>query len=297
MSWRQRIANVFRRGKLHRDIRRELAFHLAERADDLRARGLSEADARRQARRQFGNFTFQIEETSDMNLSLWPDSAIRNVRFAARSLARTPGLTVAVVTTLALGIGANTAVFSALNTIVLRPLPYPESDRLVTLLQTGANGLVLPLAPARLEDWDRMNQTFDGISGSYEDDATETSGELPEKLLNSHVASGFFQVLGVAPEFGRTFSPEEERMGGPPVVMISDSFWRRRFGAAPNATSKRLRFGSESRAIVGVMPASFRYRPEVDMWIPVPRGVPWAQNRYFTWFIGIGRLKRGISLE
>jgi len=297
MSWRQRIANVFRRGKLHRDIRRELAFHLAERADDLRARGLSETDARRQAQRQFGNFTFQIEETSDMNLSLWLDSAIRHVRFAARSLARSPGLTVAVVTTLALGIGANTAVFSALDTIVLRPLPYPESDRLVTLLQTGANGLVLPLAPVRLEDWDRMNQAFDGISGSYEDDATETSGELPEKLLNSHVASGFFQVLGVAPELGRTFSPEEERMGGAPAVIISDSFWRRRFGADPNVTSKRLRFGAESRAIAGVMPASFRYRPDVDIWMPVPRGVPWAQNRYFTWFIGIGRLKRGISLE
>jgi putative ABC transport system permease protein len=298
MAWQHRIANVFRRGKLHRDVDRELAFHLAERVDELCATGLPEAEARRQAQTKFGNLTFQIEETSAMNVTLWLDSALRHFRLALRSLAKTPGFTATVILTLALGIGANSAVFSALDAVILRPLPYPESERLVTLLETVPKGAPLPIAPVRLEDWNRLNDTFQAITGSYDDDTSETSGELPESLRHSHVAPRFLQTLGVSPALGRGFSPEEEVFGGPSVALLSDSYWRRRFGADPAAIGKQLRFGPTARTIIGVMPASFRFRgSDVDIWSPVPNGAPWAQGRGFTWHVGTGRLKRGVTLE
>src|SRR5580765_3039419 len=126
MAWHHRIRNAFRRNRVHREADRELAFHIAERIDELRASGMSEQEARLQARLRFGNLTAQIEETSDMNIALWLDGMLRNLRLAVRSLIKTPAFTATVVLTLALGIGANSAVFSALDAVVLRPLPFPE---------------------------------------------------------------------------------------------------------------------------------------------------------------------------
>lgn len=130
MAWLGRFTNVFCRGRLHSDVDRELAFHLAERIDDLRAAGLTETEARRAAREKFGNLTLQI--------------AVRHFRLALRSLAKTPGFTATVGVTLALGIGANSAVYSALDAVILRPLPYPESDHLVTLQQRATKGTRFP---------------------------------------------------------------------------------------------------------------------------------------------------------
>ncbi len=197
-----------------------------------------------------------------------------------------------------MGIGTNSAVFSALDAVILRPLPYPESDRLVTIQQRAAKGTSLPIAPVRLEEWDRLNDTFEGITGSYADDSSETTGELPEKIRFAHVAQKFLQVLGITPALGRGFSPEEETSGGPTALLLSDRYWRKRFGADPSAIGKRLRVGPTGYTIVGVMPASFRFRdPNVDIWSPVQKGAPYAQGRRNTWYIGTGRLKQGITME
>src|SRR5688572_1701867 len=136
MGWLTRFANTFRTGRLRRDIDREQAFHLAERADDLRASGLGEAEARRQARLQFGSPAAAIEHTRDVDIVAAADAAWRNVRYAARALRRTPGFTVSVVLTLALGIGANSAVFSAIDAVLIRPLPFPNPHELIRLQQT-----------------------------------------------------------------------------------------------------------------------------------------------------------------
>lgn len=297
MAWHRRLWNVIHPGRLQREVERELAFHVTERADELRARGMSETDALRTARLQFGNVTTQVERTRDMDQHGWLEASARNVRYALRGLAKTPAFTATVVLTLALGIGANSAVFSAIYAVLLRPLPFPHGDDLVRVSQVQPKLANAFLAPVRLEDWNRLNDTLLGITGYYSQDVSELSGELPEKLSEALVAPRFLRVLGVAPSLGRDFSPPEERFGGPNAVLISDRLWRRRFGGDPHAVGKALRIGRTAWTIVGVMPAAFHYPSrDVDLWTTSPMDAPFAQSRELTWFTAIGRLKPGVTL-
>jgi len=212
---------------------------------------------------------------------------------------KSPSFSLTVILTLALGIGANSAVFSAIDAILLRPLPFPDGDRLMRLdqLNRKAQSAGPFAAPVRLADWDRMTSTFQAISGYYTQNESETSGALPEKLTRAFVAPRFLEVLGISPALGRDFAPDEERFGGPNAVLISDRFWRSRFAADPAAVGKRLRFDNWSFTIVGVMPASFRFpAPGVDLWSAVPFDAPYAQSRESTWFVAIGRLKPGVTV-
>jgi putative ABC transport system permease protein len=221
-----------------------------------------------------------------------------NFRHAARSLVKTPVFTITVVLTLGLGIGANSAVFSAIDAVLLKPLPFPRADQLMRLDQRSSKSANTFVAPARLSDWDRRNTTFQAITGYYTQDGSEVSGELPERLKEAFVAPRFLEVLGIAPALGRDFAPDEARFGGPNVVLISDRYWRSRFHADPHVIGKYLRFGPISYSIVGVMPASFLFQDrDVDIWSPVFMDAPYAQNRQTTWFNAIGRLKPNATVE
>jgi putative ABC transport system permease protein len=298
MAWYHRIRNVFRADRVKRDIDRELAFHIQERTDDLKAAGLSPADAASAARKQFGNSTLQAERTRDLNITGWLEAIARDTRLAIRSLARTPAFTATVILTLALGIGANSAVFSALDAVLLKPLPFPEPDRLIAIRQAVPGNGEVRIAPVRIEDWNRLNSTFEAISGVYTADESELSGELPEKVGRALLAPRFLQVMGVSPALGRDFTAQEQIFGGPNAILISDRFWRRRFNADPAAIGKQLRMAQYSYTIIGVMPASFVYPDRnVDLWSPNPSNLPvFMQRRDLTWYLGIGRLKRGVAL-
>jgi putative ABC transport system permease protein len=222
---------------------------------------------------------------------------LRDVRYSARTLAKAPVFTITVVLTLALGIGANSAVFSAIHAVLLRPLPFPDGDRLMELRQVNPRNPISVVAPSRLQDWNRMNSTFQAITGYYTQNSSELSGELPENLKLALVAPRFLQVWGMAPVLGRDFTPDEERFGGPPAILISDRYWRRNFGADPGAVGKQLRLDNRSLPIIGIMPASFLFPDrEVDLWTPSPMDAPYAQNRESTWFRTIGRLKPGVTV-
>lgn len=225
---------------------------------------------------------------------------IQNLRYAARQLRKAPGFTAVAVITLALGIGANTAVFSAIDAILLKPLPFPHGDELMLVRQ------YLPkekspspyVAPIRLEDWNRMNSTFQALTGYVAEDVSETSGELPEKIRRAGVSPRFLQVWGIAPMLGRDFAPPEEHFGGPDAALISERLWRTHFHSDPNAVGKKLHFGNYSKTVVGVMPASFLFPDkDVDVWMPVPPDSPVATNRDSTWYTVIGRLKPGVTVE
>lgn len=222
----------------------------------------------------------------------------RNLRLALRALAKAPGFTAAVVLTLALGIGANSAVFSAIDAVLLRPLPFPDGDQLMRLTQRDPKNTNTFVAPVRLEDWNRMSSTFQAITGYYTEDDSETTGLLPERVTRAFVAPRFLQVLGISPELGRGFSEREEHFGGPNAVLISDRFWRRRFGADPAALGKKLRLNQAPCEIIGVLPASFEF-PErnVDAWVVSWPDGPYSLSRESTWFNVIGRLKPGVTLE
>jgi len=202
---------------------------VTERAEELQHAGMSEAEAERAAHLQFGNLTAQIERTRDMDIPEYLEALLRNFRLAARSLAKAPAFSLTVILTLALGIGANSAVFSAIDAVLLRPLPFPNGDALLVITQAQRKSSESNVAPVRLHDWDSMNSTLLGISGYYSQDSSELSGELPEKLRCEYVAPRFLQVLGVAPALGRDFTPQEEHSGGPDAAIVSHRLWLRRF--------------------------------------------------------------------
>jgi len=294
-----KLRTLLRRRQLEKDLREELAFHKEMREADLRHRG--EADAAPAAARRFGNETLIRENCREAWTFVGIERFVSDVRYAARSLRKRPGFTLVAVLTLTLGIGANSAVFSAIDAILLRPLPFPNGDQLMALEQYNPklqnSGPFV--APLRLTDWNQMNSTFQAISGYYIEDVAETSGVLPEKFTRAWVSPRFFQVWGVPPALGRQFSPEEERFrAGPGAVIISDRFWRRRFAADPNAIGKQLRIEKGSFTIVGIMPASFLFpNRSVDFWSPSAPDAPYAQSRESTWFITTGRLKPGVTRD
>jgi putative ABC transport system permease protein len=223
---------------------------------------------------------------------------MRQVRYALRTLSRTPGFALSVILTLGLGIGANTAVFSAIDAVLLRSLPFPDGDQLVQVGQRRDRSSETLLAPVRLEDWHASNATFEVITGYYTEDISETSGELPERVRRAMVAPRFFDLWQVAPARGRTFTPDEYRFGGPRAVIVSNRYWRVRFAADPNILDRTLRIGNARYAIVAVMPASFLFLDRnVDVWFPVPTDAPYAQSREGGWYTAIGRLKNGVTLE
>ena len=296
-KWLGRLRNAIRPGRLDYDLERELRFHLTERIEELQDAGMNAEAAARLARKQFGNYTAQVERTRDMDMAEGLDAMLRNLRLSLRALAKSPAFSITVVLTLALGIGANSAVFSAINSVLLRPLPFPNSDRIVSIAQVQAKTPQPHIAPARLKDWNRLNHTFQAISGYYTQDDSELSGELPEKLTHALVAPRFLEVWGIAPQLGRDFSPQEEHYGGPNALLISDRYWRRRFGASPDVVGKTLRLGQLSYPIIGVMPASVAFvQRNVDLWSVSAPDFPYARSRDLTWFLGVGRLKGGVTL-
>lgn len=296
MGW---LSDLFGRRRLEGQLDSEIRFHIDEQTEAKIAAGVEPAEARRQVMLEFGGRELIKEELRDVHRLPLIESAAANVKSALRFMRKSPLFSITVIATLALGIGANSAVFSALDAVVLRPLPFPESDQLMRLDQynpkdPGQGGFV---APVRVEDWNRMNSTFQAIAGYYTQDESETSGDLPEKVTMAAVTPRFLQVWGVAPAIGRDFNPDEERFGGTSAALISNRFWRRRFGADPRAVGKKLHLSGYSYTIIGVMPASFLFAErDVDVWSAVPMNAPYAQSRESTWFITVGRLKPNVSV-
>ena len=300
MRWFSNLHSKHSKRNTGDDFDREVAYHLDALARDYEAGGLSPEAARRQARIDFGGREQITQQLREVHISALLEAARANLRAAFRFLRKAPGLSAAVILTLALGIGANTAVFSAIDAVILRPLPFPQGDQLMSIQQYDTKGKspVSFVAPTRLEDWNRLNHTFQVISGYYTEDESETSGPLPERIEEAMVAPRFLQVWGIAPELGRDFSPAEEHFGGPHVMLISDRLWRRRFHADPDVLGKQLHFGKFAASIVGVLPASFCFPDhDVDLFEPSPPDAPVAQDRRSTWFNVIGRLKPGVTQQ
>ena len=215
---------------------------------------------------------------------------------AWRSLVRRPGFVSAVVLVLAVGIGANTAIFSLVDAVLLKPLPYPNPDRLVTVMEASPskNESTSLIAPARLDDWNRRNRTFEVISAYYGENVTDTSGAEPERLAARRVLPRYFMVFGSKPEAGRTFTPDEELDGGPLSVVISHGLWERRYHEAPSAIGQRLVIEGHGYAIVGVMPKEFSTAG--DVWIPAQLAAGLMRNRDARFCIGLGRMKPGVTI-
>lgn len=225
---------------------------------------------------------------------------LQNWRFALRTVAQRRGSTLAILVTLSLGIGANSAIFSAVDAVLLKPLPYPGPDRLVAVYEARVadNDLANLVAPVRLEEWNSLSRSFDGLAGSYFENMTDTTGSLPVRVAAMRTSPRFFSVLGASAALGRTFAGDEERFGGPTVVVISDAFWRDRLSSDRSVVGRSLMLGGVSRTIVGVMPSWFRYpATSTEVWIPAQLGERLIRARQARFYTAVGRLRAGVTLE
>ena len=225
------------------------------------------------------------------------EALLGNVRYALRVLARTPGFTLVVVLTLALGIGANSAMFSAIDAILWQPLGFPGADRLVVVNQSIPNAPISNTAPVRIEEWNEQSATFAAITGYYREDVSETSGDLPEKYRLAHVAPRFLEVWRTEPLIGRGFTPADNVAGAAPVALVSYRYWTTKLESDPSVLERTVRIGEEAIPIVGVMPVSFRFPDrDVDIFTPTIYE-PFVLQRGNLWMRGYGRLEPGVTVE
>lgn len=227
------------------------------------------------------------------------DSVMRNLRQSLRALARTPAFSIAIALTLAFGIGANAAVFSIVDAVLLKPLPIHEGERLLEIAQYEEQSRRTHIAPVRVADWDRLNHSFEAIAGYYTEDVADTHGELPERLKRAKVTPRFLDVWGASPALGRGFTAADHRFGSRRAVIVSDRYWRTRMNRDPQILNRTIRLDDQSFAIVGIMSPSFTFPDrEVDWWFPEYVDAPYTQSRDSGWFAGVvGRLKPTVTAE
>ena len=300
-----RVKALAKRRRLDRDLEEELQFHLAMRAEKNRALGLGAEDARVAARRRFGNVTLVKEDCREMWIFTWTETLWQDVRYAARILAKSPGFAAVVVFSLALGIGANTAVFSVMNTVLLHGLPYEHPEELATIFSTHkwdatSDRDVVPVAD--VATWKKANHVFAdmGAVGFIGLSTIAGLGE-PVQVPVQVVTPNFFSLVGVQPVLGRVFRAEESHEDSQTVV-ISDTLWKTKFHGDAAVLGKTFRIDDVVSTVVGVMPAGFKTfgpwftRNRADVWQPVnPEDARYA-NRVGFWIVPLARLKRGVTL-
>src|SRR5918998_788567 len=226
------------------------------------------------------------------------NTLLQDVRYGLRVLLKKPGFTAVVVLTLALGIGANAALFSVVNGVLLNPLPFPQPEQLVSLHQSRPNAPTGSITYPNFRDWQKENQTFSAMGISRSFSANLIGAGEAEQAAGRRVSANLFSVLGVKTALGRDFAPGEDEPGVAPVVMISAGLWQRKFGGAPDVPGKSLTLDDKSYTIVGVLPASFNLYRGADVYVPLGQwGNPGLQNRGAGLGLqGIGRLKPGVTL-
>src|SRR6266581_965258 len=228
------------------------------------------------------------------------DTLIQDLRYAARKLLRTPGFTAVAVTTLALAIGATTSVFSIVNGVLLKPLPFREPDRLVRVASVGREGRPSAMSPLDFIDYRDQSHSFVGMvainNGTINLTAT---GEQPRRLTSAQVGARFFEVLGVTPQLGRPFTATEDAAGAPRVVILSDKLWRGQFNADPRVVGRPISLDGKLYMVIGVAPPTLTYPAHADVWIPLSfeNWMVAPDNRGAHFLSGVARLRPGVTFD
>jgi predicted permease len=296
---RLRLRSLLRRERVDRELDAELRFHLEQQIEENIASGMSPDEARAAALRLFGNVSELHEECRDMREVSFAENVWRDMRHAARVLRRSPGFTAVAILTLALGIGATTAIFSVVYGVLLRPLPFEDPERLVGLYHRGP-GVNLPLmnqGPATYFTYLDNHQTFEGIGIWDGGEESVTGRGEPERVRTLNMTASTLPLLRVQPLHGRFFSEEDDRPGSPLRVILTYGYWQAKFGGASDVIGQTLQLDGEPAEIIGVLPASFKFlRSDPAMLMPL------QPNRAEATFVNfgfqvLGRLKPGVTLE
>ena len=299
------------RGATSRDVEHELAFHLEMRTRELVALGRNEADARREALAAFGDvsavrdacLTVQGKRTRERARTEFMHTLWQDLRVATRTLRRAPAFTLASLVTLALGIGATTAIFSVIDGVLVRPLPYANGDRLVHIDQPANAGAVpdIGFSPMEVADYESQTHTFDAMAEYHSMAFTLLGRDEPRRVQTGVVSAGFFNVLGVKPLLGRTFQAGEDRPGAAPVIVLSYEFWRRALGGDPNIVGRTFTMNDRVHTVIGVLPFLPQDPDHNDIYMPISScpfrmSKAMLESRTARMVSILGRLGPGVSL-
>jgi len=302
-----RLYGLLRKNRIEQEMDDEMRFHLLMRTRANIERGMRPNEAEQEARRRFGNVGRIKDLARDIKGGGFMETLLQDLRYGARMLLKYPGFTLIAVFTMALGIGANTAIVSVVNTVLLRPLPFRDPHQLVVAFKWDRQHGFLEnsTSAADFVEWRDQNQVFDKIAAFITTGALLTGVDEPEPISSALVSANLFDLLGAQPMLGRGFLPEEEKRGAP-VVVLSHSLWQRRFGSDPGLIGKSLTLNGRNFTVVGVMPPGFDFpRPELgfgadrrEIWQPLHiDAFSRSASRHANYFYGIARLKPNITLE
>jgi putative ABC transport system permease protein len=299
MNW---LKQVFLRRRMYGELSEEIRAHLDEKVEELVAAGMPRKDAEAAARREFGNVTLAELDSREVWRTRWVENMVENIHYAIRVLLKNPGFAAIAVLTLALGIGANTAIFSVVNAILLRALPFRDPGRLMVVWHTPPQksfpGVSLfVVSPANYLDWRAQNHVFEQMSPIGFGSFNLTRMGAPETVQGRSVAAGFFSLLGVQPVLGRDFLEEEDQPGRGKVVVISHAFWLTHFGGSRDVLGKQIKLDDQSYTVVGVAPARFDFPFQAQLWMPLS----WTEKdravRGIYNYLVIARLKNDAAIK
>ncbi|HEY6972400.1 MAG TPA: ABC transporter permease [Candidatus Angelobacter sp.] len=290
-------ATIFHRSRIEADMDDELRTHLQHRADDLERSGLSRGEAERRAHIEFGGYEGSKEEIRRTLGTHFLETLIQDARFGLRVLRKSPGFTAVAVLTLALGIGANSAIFSVIDGVVLHPLPFPKPDQLIWLNGKFPGGDLAAVSAPDFIDYRAENHGFDHIFAmGFRGSPSNLSGDKPEQVLSTFATADFLHTLGIQPLLGRDFLPSDEQASTPQVAILGYGLWRRNFGADPDIIGHHITLDGSSLTVVGVLPHDLPLISAAEIWVPAPMLAPGMKMRLAHFLMVIGRLKSGVSL-
>jgi putative ABC transport system permease protein len=295
-AWGLRLSGMFDRERRDQEIAEELQSHLALHIEDNLQAGMTPEEARRDALIRLGGVESIKEQVRDRRGIPLLEHLVKDLRFGARMLRKDPSFTAIAVLTLALGIGANTAIFSVVNAVLLRPLPFPQAERLVFIWATDAeSGRTEDVATyPDFEDWKASSRSFEGMAAFTTRGMTLTGGDQAESVEAVQATPGLFETLRVRPALGRTFRPEESEAGASQVAILSNNSWRQRFAGRADILGQTIRVNETTYTIIGIMPPDFKFSP----WEPEQLYVPLVRDpsRSHGFLRVVGRLRPDVSI-
>jgi predicted permease len=292
----RRLLALIRTRRMDTELDDEVRAHLELAERDAIAQGLSPEDAHRAARSRFGSIDGMKETHRDRRSVRWIDTLMKDFRYGLLLLKRDPGFAFVAISVMAIGIGANTAMFSLMDAVLLKPMPYPEPEQIVRVWEaptpTSRNGI----STLNFVDWKRLSTSFEALSAVRGLNVALTGEGEPARLAGTLVSPDYFNVFGVKAALGRTFLPEEDQPGASQVVVLSHAAWQARFGGDPGILHRSIMLDGEPHQVVGVLPAGSFDRGLESFWKPIVFS-PEQRTRGYHWLGAVGRMRRGVTLE
>src|SRR5262245_4827104 len=285
---------LLRRTQVERELDEELRYHIERQAEQNIRSGMKPEEARREALKAFGGVGQAKERSRDARGVRWIEELWQDLRYGLRMLLKNRGFTVVAMLTLALGIGANTAIFSVVNSVLLRSLPYQDPERIVRIWNTDGR---VPISEPEFNEYRNQSQSFDHVAAYVVFPNNLTGINEPERVLTAATSSGFFPALGVRMELGRAYSSDEDQRGRNVVVVLSHRLWQRHFSSDPNLIGRAITLNGRSRTVIGVTPPGFGFPSDkVDAWTPAAIN-PASTNTGAHYLNVIARLRPGRDLD